>query len=233
MSDYNQCILIALSIPLVCGCSDMNGVVTGRAVNGSYASIQTTGNASTSTGFDDQQNKRVNRVANVEGSRRQLTVNTAVWSALSEAERVKIKTKYEIDITDRDWYGIILDVQGINESTAGTNSGTTIGQAYGSAMYVDRAFQGSPTYSATNHVSAALLGAILGSSLDRPPEARFHFMYTIKDMVGNVIQQEQVSSQPFHQPTGICLSLPSLSPVSKGFCDDAIDTFRKNYLLPN
>jgi len=90
------------------------------------------------------------------------------------------RQKYDVDITDRGQYGVIIDVQGINESTAGTTSGAAIGQSYGSAIYVDRAFQGVPTYSATNHVSAALLGAIIGSSLDTPSNSKFHFMYDKK-----------------------------------------------------
>jgi hypothetical protein len=149
---------------------------------------------------------------------------------LSEAEKDQIKRKYDIDITDRNQYGLIVDVQGSNESTAGTNTGAALGQAYGSAMYIDRAFQGTPTYSATNHVSAALVGAIIGSSLDKPPEAKFHFMYTFKDMAGNIIQREQLTDQPFHQPIGMCVSLPTISPVSVNLCENNLEAFKKSYI---
>jgi hypothetical protein len=227
MSTYIRYGMMVLFSTIVCGCSNMNGVVTGQAVTGAYSSAQASG--SSRTGFESQYRAPAALAANSESSKAQLTVNAAIWSALSEAEKDQIKHKYEVDITDRDQYGLIVDVQGSNESTAGTNTGAALGQAYGSAMYIDRAFQGTPTYSATNHVSAALVGAIIGSSLDKPPESKFHFMYTIKDMTGNIIQREQLTGQPFHQSIGMCVSLPNIAPVSRSLCENNLEVFKKTY----
>jgi len=51
-------------------------------------------------------------------------------------------------------------------------------------------------------------------------------------MVGEILQQEQFSNQPFHQPIGLCVSLPNLSPESNDYCNNPIEDFGKTYLLP-
>ena len=43
-------------------------------------------------------------------------------------------------ITSKYSYGAVIDIQSIDRSISGTNSGATNGSAIGSAAYIDRAF---------------------------------------------------------------------------------------------
>ncbi|WP_137106039.1 hypothetical protein [Azospirillum argentinense] len=156
-----------------------------------------------------------------------------MWSALSEAEKTSLQAKYVVDVADGSRYGVIIDAQSLDESTPGTTGGAALGQAYGSALYVDNAFKGSrPSYSATDHVGAALLGALIGSAMDAPPVRQFRFRYTVRDLSGSVRQIDRVEGQPFRQPTGICIAIPSLALEAQSICDVDIVSFRARYLPP-
>ncbi|WP_146205884.1 hypothetical protein [Azospirillum sp. TSH58] len=161
-----------------------------------------------------------------------LRTNEQVWSALSESEKASLQAKYVVDVADSNRYGVIIDAQALDESTPGTTGGAAIGQAYGSALYVDNAFKGSrPSYSATDHVGAALLGALIGSAMDAPPVKQFRFRYTVRDLSGSVKQIDRVEGQSFRQPMGVCISIPSLSLETQSICDVDIGSFRARYLL--
>ena len=113
-----------------------------------------------------------------------------------------------VNIIPSNTAGIIIDAQTINESTPGTTAGSQLGAAYGSALYVDRAFRGpNYNYSATQNVSAALLGAIVGGMADQRPQARFHTRYTLRTLDGQIRYQDEVKADSFRHSVGICVTL--------------------------
>ncbi|WP_434624340.1 hypothetical protein [Azospirillum sp. B2RO_4] len=159
-----------------------------------------------------------------------LRTNDVIWKALSEAEKDRLRSSYVVDVANGRQYGTIIDAQAVDESTPGTNVGAAIGQAYGSAMYIDNAFKRpNPNYSATNHVGAALLGAILGSALDAPAVRQFRFRYTVRSLDGSTTQIDRVEAQPFRQPLGVCVSVPALTIEPQGTCETSAAEFRVRY----
>ena len=159
-----------------------------------------------------------------------LRTNDVIWKTLSEAEKDRLRSAYVVDVANSRQYGTIIDAQAVDESTPGTNAGSAIGQAYGSAMYIDNAFKGPrPNYSATSHVGAALLGAIVGSALDAPAVRQFRFRYTVRSLDGSMVQIDRVEGQPFRQPVGVCVSVPALVIEPQGTCETSVTEFRARY----
>ncbi|MHA7066830.1 hypothetical protein [Azospirillum argentinense] len=160
-----------------------------------------------------------------------LRTNERIWSALTPAERTKISDTYFVDVAAGSQFGVLIDAQVVDESTPSTSAGAAIGEAYGSATYIDRAFKGStPSYSARDHVTSSLLGAIIGSAMDQPAQRRFRIRYVVRDLAGNVSQIEQISDQPFRQPVGVCVTLPALTMTTQSTCDTEVVVFRARYL---
>lgn len=106
-------------------------------------------------------------------------LSTLVWEALAASEQAQISSTYEIRLVKPEKYGLIVDIQGADQSTPGTNAGAALGGAVASAAYIDNALQGG-NYSAGGHLAIGLLGAALGSSMDRAPTTQFQFRYTVK-----------------------------------------------------
>ena len=68
-----------------------------------------------------------------------------------------------VELKLADWkYGIVIDNQGVNESSAGTNGGALLGSALGNAAYIDRSFRPGNNYSAVTQLGVGIFGAILG-----------------------------------------------------------------------
>lgn len=167
-------------------------------------------------------------------SAQELVINSFVWSQLSISDRASISEKYKsIEIAPLQSIGFIQSVQVANRSTAGTNFGAVLGSAAGQAAYVDRAFSGSNSYSATNHLGAALLGGALGSTLDKGPQSRFEFNYAIRTPDGNLIEHRVVSSDELHRPIGSCVFLSDMRLVSAIACSpNKADFIRTLSTLP-
>lgn len=137
------------------------------------------------------------------------------WKDISIDERNTIQQKYSVDLRDGNAYGLIIDNQGVNESTPGTSGGAVLGGAVGNAMYIDRAFKPGGNYSATTQLAAGILGAVIGSSLDKPANAQFHFRYALKLSSGDIVYRDSIQLDSFRHPAGMCLELSTLSPASQ------------------
>ena len=68
--------------------------------------------------------------------------------------------------------------------------------------------------------------------MNQPAVRAFHFRYTIKTIDGGMTQTDRVSDQPFWQPVGSCVSLPSLTLMSPSVCEGDVGAFRAKYLKP-
>lgn len=153
-----------------------------------------------------------------------------VWVQLTEIERQSLGDRFELKLLDVERFGLVMDVQGVDESTKATHAGAAVGAAVGSAAYIDHAFRGSNNYSAGGHLALGLLGAAIGSSLDKPAVSQFHFRYTVKLGDGDVKYFDEVKSTQFRHSPGVCLLVPELNLISIHVCNQTTDTVRQKFL---
>lgn len=148
-----------------------------------------------------------------------ISINQKLWGSFSKIEQKSLLEQFSsIEITPSEAIGVVQSVQSINRSTTGTQSGAMLGATLGQTMYIDRTFSGKNNYSATTQVGAALLGAVLGSSLDSAPNIRFIFNYAIKTLDGQIKEVRVESADEFTRPVGQCVLLPSVTSAEASLC---------------
>ena len=159
-----------------------------------------------------------------------LKVVQPVWTALTQEEKDSVQKRFLVEVAQPESFGVIIDTQGVDESTQGTTAGAALGSAIGSAMYVDRAFN-NQNYSAKSHLGAVLLGGLLGSALDAKPVQQFHYRYAVRFLNGNINYFDVVSSDPFRHPVGVCVAVPAVFMLpDQGLCTQTVALFRSTYL---
>jgi hypothetical protein len=159
-----------------------------------------------------------------------LLVTPTVWATLAQDEKDSIQKRYLVQVPDGESFGVVLDTQGVNESTPGTTAGAELGSAVASATYIDKAIN-HQNYSAKSHLGVAILGGLLGAALDKPAVQQFHYRYAVKFLSGNVKYFDVVSSDPFRHPAGVCVLLPAVTLASEqGLCTQTVAMFRATYL---
>jgi hypothetical protein len=156
-------------------------------------------------------------------------ISKTAWGEIRPEEQQKIQSKYVVSIVDAATYGLIIDHQGIDQSTAGTTGGSDLGGAVANAAYIDGALKNG-NYSAKNQLAAGLLGAILGSSLDSKPKALYRHRYTVKLGSGEIKFYDEANKNPFRTPAGVCVSVPSISVIDQKICTQTGDALRSSYL---
>lgn len=159
----------------------------------------------------------------------QALITQAVWGLIDQRDKDAISAAYEVRVMELSGFGTIIDVQGVDQSTAGTNGGAALGGAVASAAYIDRAFRGNNSYSAGANLAFALLGAVIGSAMDKAPQSQFQFRYTVKLGNGEVQYFDEVKSSSFRHSVGICVLLPSLDMVN-GVCEQTPGAAKAKYL---
>ena len=125
-----------------------------------------------------------------------IKVSQFAWSALTSPERDLIQKSFVVSVVPQESFGLIIDNQGVNESTSGTSGGAALGGAIANATYVDKALRGG-NYSAVNQLAVGVLGAMLGSTLDSRAKTQFHYRYAVKFSTGNIQYFDEVSSEAF------------------------------------
>jgi outer membrane lipoprotein SlyB len=156
-------------------------------------------------------------------------VTQASWINLSDAERKKITELYEVGILEDDQFGLITDVQGVDQSTQATSGGAMLGGAAANAAYLDSAIRGG-SYSVTNQLAIGILGAALGSSMDSKATSQFQFRYTVKLGDGDIKYFDEVKSTAFRHSIGVCVTVPSMTLLSQHVCTQTPDSVRKRFL---
>ena len=153
-----------------------------------------------------------------------------VWSGLSQPEKDIIQKSYLVEVAPLNSFGTIIDNQGVNESTPGTNSGAALGSAVANAAYVDTALRGGD-YSAKTQLGALIVGGLLGSSLDSKGSSRHHQRYAVRLGDGNIQYFDQVSSDPFRHPVGVCVTVPNVSiAADQQLCSQSVAHLRARFL---
>ena len=168
----------------------------------------------------------------VSSTKRIAMITRPAWDDLSANEREQIEANHDSRIVEPDQYGLIIDVQGADQSKPGSNVGASVGGAVAGAAYFDNALRGG-NYSAVNQVVIGVLGAALGSGLDSKPTSQFQFRYTIKVGDGEIKYFDEVKSTSFRHSVGVCVTLPSLILVSQQVCQQTAETVRKRFLAPS
>jgi SH3-like domain-containing protein len=151
------------------------------------------------------------------------------WLELSNSERASIQQRYVVNLIDQNSLGTIVDAQAINESTSGSNAGSSLGGAFGNAAYIDKAIR-SGNYSAKEQLGANILGAVLGSAFNTAGVARFHFRYAVKFASGEIKYFDQIKSDAFRHPPGVCVTIPALELIEQQLCSQTVQTIRATYL---
>jgi len=152
--------------------------------------------------------------------KKKVDVTEKVWSQFSVSERAAILARdIEIAIVPSTQVGTVQSAQLVNRSTAGTNSGAVLGSVVAQSMYIDNRLRDrGSNYSATTQVGMGVLGAVLGSSMDRGPVRRFIINYGIQTLDGEIAQVLVESPDEFFAPTGRCVYLPSVEPAPSSLC---------------
>ncbi len=157
-------------------------------------------------------------------------IKSAIWSALTEDERVAIASRWRVELLHAGRYGWIADAQTVDESTPGTTDGAYTGAMLGQAAYIDRSFRPGNNYSAGVQVLAGVLGAVVGSAMDKPPTRSFRTRYHVRTEDGSMVAEEQSRSDAFRMPLSTCVELPSLSDSDPSLCSQTIEMVRRKYL---
>lgn len=158
-----------------------------------------------------------------------IKISQSAWLMLTPVEREFIQKKHIVDLIEQDAFGTIIDNQGINESTSGTSSGAILGSAVANAAYVDNVIKGG-NYSAINQLAVGILGAVLGSTLDSKPNPQYHFRYAVRLESGSVKYFDEIKSDPFRHPVGVCVSVPSISLLDQELCTQTGATLKAKYV---
>lgn len=158
-----------------------------------------------------------------------IKVSQSEWLTLTPTEHALIQQKHVVELVEQDAFGIIIDNQGVNESTTGTNGGANLGGAVANAAYIDNAIKGG-SYSAKNQLAVGILGAMLGSTLDSKPNAQYHYRYTVKLGSGNIKYFDETKSDPFRHPVGVCISVPNIELIEQQLCTQTAASLRTTYL---
>ena len=160
-----------------------------------------------------------------------LKVSEVAWQGLSADDRAVIQEKYLVETVGAESFGTILDNQGADRSTPGTNGGAALGETIASASYIDKAI-GNGNYSAKNHLGVMLLGGLLGATLDSKPQPQYQFRYAIRLGTGSVIYQDAFSFEPFRHPVGVCVFLPAISIApEQHLCTQTTESLRGAHII--
>lgn len=159
-----------------------------------------------------------------------LKVAEPVWAGLTQSDKDFIQKSYLVAVTPLNGFGTIIDTQGVNESTPGTNGGTALGSAVANAAYIDTAIRGG-NYSAKSQLGAIILGGVLGSTLDSKGTSRFHQRYAVRLGDGSIQYFDQVSSDPFRHPVGVCVTVPDVAIApDQQLCSQSVASLRTRFL---
>lgn len=154
-----------------------------------------------------------------------LIVNEAVFFQLNAGDREKIKALHpSLQVVPVQSVGKLVSHQVIDKSKPSSIAGAQLGAAVGQAAYIDQSFRRS-NYSAVGQVGAGLVGAVVGSSLDRPAETRFLINYGIETMDGTVKGLLTSSLDGIASPNGQCVFASDATEAPNYLCTDTLVGF--------
>lgn len=177
-------------------------------------------------------------IAEVEnGIKERLLVVKEIYSQLSGSEKSFLDRKFAVRLIGASEIGSVIDKQTQNVSTPGSNAGSVLGAAVGSAAYVDKAFSGNPSnwnYSAKGHLGAQVAGVVIGGVVgNAKPEELYRIRYTIRARNGNVQYIDSLTGSPLGHSIGVCLQISDLTLIDELLCKINLSEFKQKYILAN
>lgn len=157
-------------------------------------------------------------------------VSKLAWNGLSESERERVQKKHAVQIYEIERFGRITDVQTVDQSTPGTSGGAMLGSAVATAGYIDHAFGGGNSYSAGAHLAIGLLGALVGSAMDKAPTKQFQTRYAVQLGDGEVEYFDEVKADAFRHAVGVCVLVPELRLAAQNLCSQTTEVIRAKFL---
>lgn len=156
-----------------------------------------------------------------------LAVTDHVFGQLTQEDQGQLKLRFpQMKIVPQAGVGKVVSVQVLDRSRQGTSVGAQLGAAYGQAAYIDRSIS-SRNYSATGQVSAGLIGAIVGSALDKRPESKYLLNYGAQLPDGTITGVIVSSPDGISAPIGQCIFTNDALQAPSYLCSDTIVDFLK------
>lgn len=169
------------------------------------------------------------------GIKERLLVVKEIYSQLSDSEKSLLNRKFAVRLIGASEVGNVVDKQTQNVSTPGSNAGSALGAAVGSAAYVDKAFSGNPSnwnYSARGHLGAQVAGAVIGSLVgDVQPNELYTVRYTIRAKDGNIQYIDSLTGSPLGHSIGVCIQISDLTLIDESLCKINLIEFKQKYIL--
>ncbi|MCV6587567.1 MAG: hypothetical protein OIF57_00870 [Marinobacterium sp.] len=194
VSEYPNIIKVGAVGHLTKRCHDQNGVLKAKRLAG-LERLE-------SSGFDVTKAKSI--VKNCIEIAENTSVNDKVKERLpSDKEKSAQLNPSKNNDGDLFVYGLILDVQVKNTSVADNNSGYHLGSVVAQAMYIDNSNWRS--YSAKSQLGVGIIGALIGSSLNKPEKVSFVLNYYIKTADGDLLKSTRIRHSAEHDPVNSCV----------------------------
>jgi hypothetical protein len=179
--------------------------------------------------IDSAHSKARNARAGLDAARQNQTqmllVNELVFLQLRAADRESVSARQpSMQVIPVQAVGRLISHQVIDRSKPASNAGSQLGGAVGQAAYVDQSFR-QRNYSAVGQLSAGLIGALVGSSLNRPAETKFLISYGIETMDGSVKAFITSSTNGVAAPNGQCVYAGDAMEAPNFLCADTLVGF--------
>lgn len=153
-----------------------------------------------------------------------LLVNEAIFVELVLDDREKVRVAQpSMQVVPMHAVGRLVSHQIVDHSKPGTTSGAQLGSAVAQAAYIDQSRRSN--YSAVGQIAVGLVGAIVGSSLDRSAQTRFLINYGIQFMDGSVKAILIGSADGIAAPTGQCVFVGNATEAAPYLCSDTLLEF--------
>ena len=139
------------------------------------------------------------------------------YDELPKKIQERLSDRYDIEFYSDAGIGLITERQVQDVSTAGSTTGSDVGSALASAVYLNNTLS-SGNYNVWTDIGVTVLGGIAGSGANKKPESRFLLKYTIRNREGNLRSTTVYRSSPLGKPIGTCFSFKSNSSVNEEYC---------------
>lgn len=146
-----------------------------------------------------------------------LVVSSATWEKLSPVQRQQIQSERTVKVLQGNEYGLVADIQSVDQSTPATYGGAALGSGAAQALYIGRALDGG-SYTPAMHLAVGLLGGVAGSALDSQAVQKHTHRYTIQLGNGEVQYLDETKASQFRHSIGVCVTVPGLDQLSQKVC---------------
>jgi hypothetical protein len=150
------------------------------------------------------------------GAESLLHIPKSVWDGLTIDEKKVISNNHFVSLVENNRYGRIISSHIENNSYINNNSMSNLGSVVGQASYIDDNWD---NYSAKEQVLAGVLGALVGSALDKKTDIKMTVTYTIEFLDGSVKDVRNNQKDSHIYGVGVCLDLNSMRSANSLYCN--------------